>query len=93
MKKSFSNTRVSVKMRKSPYSESWFLFIEAFPVFDCNAAILEVDRDDFFQQVSDGDPHTGPPSYGVKFTCCHCFLGDSSFYPFDRLPRQREKHP
>ncbi len=38
MKKSFSNTRVSVKIRKSPYSESWFLFIEAYPVFDYDGA-------------------------------------------------------
>ena len=38
MKKAFSKTRVSVKLRKSPYTESWLLFIEEYPVYDYEGA-------------------------------------------------------
>ena len=38
MKKALANTRVSVKLRKSEYRKSeyreeWYLYVEAYPVF------------------------------------------------------------
>ncbi len=33
MKKALANTRVSVKLRKSEYREEWYLYVEAYPVF------------------------------------------------------------
>ena len=33
MKKAMANTRVSVKLRKTDYREEWYLYIEAYPVF------------------------------------------------------------
>lgn len=29
MKKAFSHTKVAVKLRKSPYAEAWFIYLEA----------------------------------------------------------------
>ena len=34
MKKAFANTRVTVKLRKSEYREEWYLYLEAYPVFE-----------------------------------------------------------
>lgn len=34
MKKAFSHTKVAVKLRKSPYTEVWFLYIEVYPVIE-----------------------------------------------------------
>ena len=34
MKKALANTRVSVKLRKSEYREEWYLYVEAYPVFE-----------------------------------------------------------
>lgn len=34
MKKALTNTKVSVKLRKSPEREEWYLYIEAYPVFN-----------------------------------------------------------
>ena len=31
MKKALTNTRVSVKLRKSEYREEWYLYVEAYP--------------------------------------------------------------
>mgnify|MGYP000010887058 FL=1 len=33
MKKALSHTRVTVKLRKSEYHDEWYLYIEAYPVF------------------------------------------------------------
>ena len=33
MKKALANTRVTVKLRKSEYHDEWYLYIEAYPVF------------------------------------------------------------
>ena len=33
MKKAFTNTKVTVKLRKSEYREEWYLILEAYPVF------------------------------------------------------------
>lgn len=33
MKKAMANTRVSVKLRKTEYRDEWYLYIEAYPVF------------------------------------------------------------
>ena len=33
MKKALSHTRVTVKLRKSEYHNEWYLYIEAYPVF------------------------------------------------------------
>ena len=32
MKKSFANTRVTVRLRKSDYYDEWYLYLEAYPV-------------------------------------------------------------
>lgn len=32
MKKSFTNTRVTVRLRKSDYYDEWYLYLEAYPV-------------------------------------------------------------
>lgn len=32
MKKAFSHTKVAVKLRKSPYAEAWFIYLEAYPM-------------------------------------------------------------
>ena len=32
MKKSFVNTRVTVRLRKSDYYDKWYLYLEAYPV-------------------------------------------------------------
>ena len=34
MKKAFANTRVAVKLRKSEHHEEWYLYLEAYPVFE-----------------------------------------------------------
>jgi len=36
MKKALANTRVSVKLRKSEYREEWYLYVEAYPVFQAD---------------------------------------------------------
>lgn len=36
MKKALVNTRVSVKLRKSEYREEWYLYVEAYPVFQAD---------------------------------------------------------
>ena len=36
MKKALTNTRVSVKLRKSEYREEWYLYVEAYPVFQAD---------------------------------------------------------
>ena len=36
MKKTLANTRVSVKLRKSEYREEWYLYVEAYPVFQAD---------------------------------------------------------
>lgn len=33
MKKALAHTRVTVKLRKSEYHDEWYLYIEAYPVF------------------------------------------------------------
>ena len=33
MKKALAHTRVTVKLRKSEYHDDWYLYIEAYPVF------------------------------------------------------------
>lgn len=33
MKKALTNTRVSVKLRKSEYREEWYLCVETYPFF------------------------------------------------------------
>ena len=38
MKKAFSHTKVAVKLRKSPYAEAWFIYLEAYPVYDYEGA-------------------------------------------------------
>lgn len=34
MKKALAHTRVAVKLRKSEYREEWYLYVEAYPVFE-----------------------------------------------------------
>ena len=34
MKKAFANTRVAVKLRKSEHHKEWYLYLEAYPVFE-----------------------------------------------------------
>lgn len=34
MRKALANTRVSVKLRKSEYRDEWYLYVEAYPVFE-----------------------------------------------------------
>ena len=36
MKKALANTRVSVKLHKSEYREEWYLYVEAYPVFQAD---------------------------------------------------------
>ena len=36
MKKALANTRVSVKLRKSEYREEWYLYVEAYPIFQAD---------------------------------------------------------
>ena len=40
MKKALANTRVSVKLRKSEYREEWYLYVEAYPVFQADSLHL-----------------------------------------------------
>lgn len=35
MRKTLANTRVAVKLRKSETKEEWYLYVEAYPVYDC----------------------------------------------------------
>lgn len=42
MKKAFSHTKVAVKLRKSPYAEAWFIYLEAYPVYDYEGPNLNV---------------------------------------------------
>ena len=37
-KKAYSHTKVAVKLRKSPYAEAWFIYLEAYPVYDYEGA-------------------------------------------------------
>lgn len=37
MRKSLANTRVAVKLRKSETKEEWYLYVEAYPVYDSSS--------------------------------------------------------
>ncbi|GEM_PF-6480885 len=41
MKKALTNTRVSVKLRKSEYREEWYLYVEAYLVVQADKPTLQ----------------------------------------------------
>lgn len=45
MKKALTNTRVSVRLRKSEYREEWYLYVEAYPFFQADKPIPQRVRE------------------------------------------------
>jgi hypothetical protein len=54
MKKALANTRVSVKLRKSEYREEWYLYVEAYPVFQADKSSPQRVREYLNRTITTG---------------------------------------
>ena len=61
MKKALANTRVSVKLRKSEYREEWYLYVEAYPVFQADKPALHLS-----ECVKDLNSYHQPLPFGIS---------------------------